>query len=202
MTRTATIERKTGETDIKLSVNLDGDGSGRRESGIGFLDHMLDLFAQHAMIDLEVGAVGDLHVDDHHTCEDIGIALGQAFDQALGDRAGMTAWVEEHINAQKENPAALSRLADLLLAIPDPGSRSPALAIEAARRAYNVGQSKPRAEWPASYASAMYQIGRLDRAIALQEEAVQLAQGDDREKRQAVLDYYKSCMKLSVESGG
>ncbi len=76
MTRTATIERKTGETDIKLSIDLDGDGSGTRESGIGFLDHMLDLLAKHAMIDLDVKAVGDLHVDDHHTGEDIGIALG------------------------------------------------------------------------------------------------------------------------------
>ncbi len=89
MARTATIERKTGETDIKLSINLDGDGKGTRESGIGFLDHMLDLLAKHAMMDLDVNAVGDLHVDDHHTSEDIGIALGQAVDQALGDRAGI-----------------------------------------------------------------------------------------------------------------
>ena len=89
MTRTATIERKTGETDIKLSLDLDGDGSGKRESGIGFLDHMMDLLAKHAMIDLDVAAVGDLHVDDHHTTEDIGIALGQAIDQALGNRAGI-----------------------------------------------------------------------------------------------------------------
>ena len=89
MTRSATIERKTGETEITLSVDLDGDGSGTRKSGIGFLDHMLDLFAKHALVDLEVRAVGDLHVDDHHTCEDIGIALGQAVDEALGDRAGI-----------------------------------------------------------------------------------------------------------------
>lgn len=89
MARTASIQRKTGETDIKLSIDLDGDGSGTRESGIGFLDHMLDLLTKHAMIDLEVEAVGDLHVDDHHTSEDIGIALGQAVDQALGDRAGI-----------------------------------------------------------------------------------------------------------------
>jgi len=89
MTRTASIERKTGETDIKLSIDLDGDGKGSRISGIGFLDHMMDLLAKHAMIDLEVQAVGDLQVDDHHTCEDIGIALGQAVDQALADRAGI-----------------------------------------------------------------------------------------------------------------
>lgn len=89
MTRTASVDRKTGETDIQLSVDLDGDGSGSRASGIGFLDHMLDLFSKHALIDLSVAAVGDLHVDDHHTCEDIGIALGQAFAQALGNRAGI-----------------------------------------------------------------------------------------------------------------
>lgn len=89
MPRTATIERKTGETDIRLSIDLDGDGSGKRESGIGFLDHMLDLLAKHALIDLEVAAKGDLHVDDHHTAEDIGISLGQAVHQALGDRAGI-----------------------------------------------------------------------------------------------------------------
>ena len=89
MTRTATIERRTGETDIKLSIDLDGDGSGKRESGIGFLDHMMDLLAKHALIDLNVKAVGDLHVDDHHTAEDIGISLGLAVDQALGERAGI-----------------------------------------------------------------------------------------------------------------
>ncbi len=89
MTRTASVDRKTGETDIQLSIDLDGDGAGTRKSGIGFLDHMLDLFSKHALIDLSVAAVGDLHVDDHHTCEDIGIALGQAVDQALGDRAGI-----------------------------------------------------------------------------------------------------------------
>ncbi len=89
MTRTATIHRKTGETDITLTVNLDGDGAGKRASGIGFLDHMLDLLAKHALVDLDVEAVGDLHVDDHHTTEDIGIALGQAVEQALGDRAGI-----------------------------------------------------------------------------------------------------------------
>ncbi len=89
MKRTATIQRKTGETEITLSLNLDGDGSGKRESGIGFLDHMLDLLAKHAMVDLDVKAIGDLHVDDHHTAEDIGISLGQAVDQALGNRAGI-----------------------------------------------------------------------------------------------------------------
>lgn len=89
MNRKQTISRKTGETDINLTVNLDGSGSGQRSSGIGFLDHMLDLLAKHALIDLDVTAQGDLHVDDHHTAEDIGIALGQAIDQALGDRKGI-----------------------------------------------------------------------------------------------------------------
>ena len=89
MTRTATIDRKTSETEIHLRLTLDGTGDGRRQSGIGFLDHMLDLFAKHAAVDLDVTARGDLHVDDHHTAEDIGIALGKAIDQALGNRAGI-----------------------------------------------------------------------------------------------------------------
>ena len=89
MSRPATIDRKTNETHIKLSLDLDGTGQGTRRSGIGFLDHMLDLLAKHAAIDLDVHAEGDLHVDDHHTAEDIGIAIGQAIDRALGDRAGI-----------------------------------------------------------------------------------------------------------------
>ena len=89
MTRSASIHRTTGETDIRLSLALGGAGDGSRRSGIGFLDHMLDLFAKHALVDLDVQAQGDLHVDDHHTTEDIGIALGQALDEALGDRAGI-----------------------------------------------------------------------------------------------------------------
>jgi imidazoleglycerol-phosphate dehydratase len=89
MTRSAKIHRKTGETDIQLSIHLDGSGDGKRASGIGFLDHMLDLLAKHALVDLDVTAKGDLHVDDHHTAEDIGIALGCAVDQALGNRAGI-----------------------------------------------------------------------------------------------------------------
>ncbi len=87
--RQASVERKTGETQISLTLNLDGSGEGARASGIGFLDHMLDLFARHSMIDLSLDAKGDLHVDDHHTCEDIGIVLGQAVHEALGDRRGV-----------------------------------------------------------------------------------------------------------------
>ncbi len=89
MTRTSTIHRKTGETDIRVSINLDGTGAGKRETGIGFFDHMLDLFAKHSLIDLDMKAVGDLHVDDHHTSEDVGIALGQAIHEALSDRKGV-----------------------------------------------------------------------------------------------------------------
>lgn len=89
MPRTATIERRTGETQIQLSIDLDGTGKGSRQTGVGFLDHMLDLFAKHSLIDLDVKATGDLHVDDHHTTEDVGIALGTAVDEALADRAGV-----------------------------------------------------------------------------------------------------------------
>ena len=89
MTRTAEIDRKTAETDIRLSINLDGTGTSDIETGVGFLDHMLDLFARHAVVDLKVRANGDLHVDQHHTVEDIGICLGQAVREALGDKAGI-----------------------------------------------------------------------------------------------------------------
>lgn len=89
MPRIASIARKTNETQIELSVNLDGSGQANFETGVGFFDHMLDLFARHGGFDLEVKCVGDLHVDQHHTVEDIGIALGQAFKQALGDKKGI-----------------------------------------------------------------------------------------------------------------
>lgn len=89
MTRNATIERKTGETDISLTLDLDGQGDGKRTTGVGFLDHMLDLFSRHGLMELTVDASGDLEVDDHHTTEDVGICLGQAIDQALGDRSGI-----------------------------------------------------------------------------------------------------------------
>lgn len=89
MTRTAKIDRKTNETHVRLTLSLDGTGQGERHSGIGFLDHMLDLLAKHAAIDLELHAQGDLQVDDHHTAEDVGIAIGSALDQAIGDRAGI-----------------------------------------------------------------------------------------------------------------
>ena len=87
--RTAEIKRKTGETDISLSLNLDGSGKGEINTGCGFLDHMLSLFKKHGSFDLTVNAKGDTYVDYHHTVEDIGISLGQAFKSALGDKAGI-----------------------------------------------------------------------------------------------------------------
>jgi imidazoleglycerol-phosphate dehydratase len=89
MTRAADIERTTGETSVRLSLALDGTGAGTRRTGVGFLDHMLDLLARHGRLDLEVAADGDLETGAHHTVEDVGIALGQALDAALGDRAGI-----------------------------------------------------------------------------------------------------------------
>ena len=89
MPRTASIERNTKETQISLSLNLDGTGASRVATGVGFFDHMLDLFAKHSLIDLEARATGDLHVDQHHTVEDVGIAIGQALDKALGDKRGI-----------------------------------------------------------------------------------------------------------------
>ncbi len=88
--RNAEISRKTGETEVSLAINLDGKGGGKRSTGVGFLDHMLDLFARHGNFDLEVSAQGDLETGAHHTVEDVGIVLGQAIDQALGDRSGIT----------------------------------------------------------------------------------------------------------------
>ena len=87
--RTAEINRKTNETDIRLSLNLDGTGQSEINSGVGFLDHMLTLFARHGRFDLTLTCDGDTCVDDHHSVEDIGIALGQAFAQALGDKRGI-----------------------------------------------------------------------------------------------------------------
>src|SRR6202167_3448000 len=95
--RTATIKRKTKETDIEVTVNLDGSGVSNIATGIGFLDHMLDLLARHSRINLTVKARGDLHIDQHHTTEDVGIALGQAVKQALGDMKGITRYADVHL---------------------------------------------------------------------------------------------------------
>jgi len=87
--RIATIRRTTGETDVQVTVNLDGTGVCRADTGVSFLDHMLQQISSHGLIDIEVKATGDLHIDDHHTNEDVGITLGQAFARALGDRQGI-----------------------------------------------------------------------------------------------------------------
>lgn len=95
--RSADLSRKTGETEVSLSLKLDGTGEGARETGVGFLDHMLDLFARHGHFDLTVRASGDLKTGAHHTVEDVGIVLGQAFDRALGDRSGITRYASATI---------------------------------------------------------------------------------------------------------
>ena len=95
--RTASIERNTNETRIAVSVNLDGSGVYDVDTGVGFLDHMLEQLSRHSLIDLTVRAEGDLHIDAHHTTEDVGIALGQAVRQALGDMAGITRYASIHM---------------------------------------------------------------------------------------------------------
>ena len=90
MSRTADITRTTGETEVRLTLSLDGVGEGSRRTGVGFFDHLLDALARHGGLDLDVEARGDLETGAHHTVEDTGIALGQALDRALGDRAGIT----------------------------------------------------------------------------------------------------------------
>ena len=87
--RTAEINRKTNETDIKIKLNIDGKGIRNINTGVGFFDHMLDLFAKHGLFDLEVTCKGDTYIDAHHTVEDVGIALGDAFRLALGDKKGI-----------------------------------------------------------------------------------------------------------------
>src|SRR5206468_5920176 len=95
--RQATVKRTTKETDVAVVLDLDGTGTSSIATGIGFLDHMLDLLARHSRIDLTVKAVGDLHIDHHHTTEDTGIALGQAVRQALGTMAGITRYADVHM---------------------------------------------------------------------------------------------------------
>ena len=92
--RSAEVKRKTAETDVSVKLNLDGKGTCCIETGIGFLDHMLVLLAKHSRFDLEIKCVGDINVDGHHTTEDIGIALGQAFKEALGDKAGINRYAD------------------------------------------------------------------------------------------------------------
>jgi imidazoleglycerol-phosphate dehydratase len=105
--RKAAIKRATKETDVEVSVDLDGAGVSAVATGIGFLDHMLDLLARHSRIDMTVKAKGDLHIDHHHTTEDVGIALGQAVKQALGEMKGITRYADTHMPMDE----ALTRVA-------------------------------------------------------------------------------------------
>jgi len=105
--RTGAVKRKTKETDVEVKVDLDGQGRADVSTGIGFLDHMLDLLARHSRMDITVKAKGDLHVDHHHTTEDVGIALGQAVKQALGDMAGINRYASVHMPMDE----TLSRIA-------------------------------------------------------------------------------------------
>lgn len=104
--RTATIERNTLETQIKITVNLDGQGEAKLQTGVPFFEHMLDQIARHGMIDLNIEAHGDLHIDDHHTVEDVGIALGQAIRAAVGDKKGITRYGHAYVPLDE----ALSRV--------------------------------------------------------------------------------------------
>lgn len=104
--RKATVSRDTLETQIKVSINLDGTGESRFETGVPFLDHMMDQIARHGLIDLDIEAKGDLHIDAHHTVEDIGITLGQAFNQAVGDKKGIVRYGHAYVPLDE----ALSRV--------------------------------------------------------------------------------------------
>ncbi|GJE43596.1 imidazoleglycerol-phosphate dehydratase HisB [Methylobacterium soli] len=105
--RAASISRRTAETDVTVSIDLDGTGKAAIATGVGFLDHMLELFARHGLFDLEVKVDGDLHVDQHHTTEDAGIALGQAFAKALGEKRGIARYADIHLPMDE----ALTRIA-------------------------------------------------------------------------------------------
>ena len=95
--RSASISRKTAETDISVELNLDGTGRYDNQTGVGFFDHMLDQLSRHSLIDMTIRATGDLHIDDHHTVEDTGIAIGQALREALGDKKGIRRYGECHL---------------------------------------------------------------------------------------------------------
>ena len=125
--RTATVQRKTRETDIRVDLDLDGTGRSRVKTGLPFLDHMLELLAKHALVDLTLKAKGDLEVDDHHTVEDLGLALGEALDRALGDRQGIARYGWSYVPMDD----ALSR------AVVDLGGR-PYLVYAVAHRARRI----------------------------------------------------------------
>lgn len=126
--RRASIHRKTKETEISVDVLLDGSGKSSISTGVGFFDHMLDQIARHALIDLDIAAKGDLHIDDHHTVEDVGIALGQAIRQALGERKGICRYASVYLPMDE----ALARVAIDL-------SGRPFLVFEAAFPTHKIG---------------------------------------------------------------
>ena len=127
--RTAEVQRNTAETRVRVRINLDGTGVARLNSGIGFLDHMLDQIARHGLIDLDVECAGDLHIDGHHTVEDIGITLGQAFAQAVGDKKGIRRYGHAYVPLDE----ALSRV------VVDFSGR-PGLSMDVAFTAARIGQ--------------------------------------------------------------
>lgn len=127
--RAASISRRTAETDVTVSIALDGTGRASVATGVGFLDHMLELFARHGLFDVDVRVTGDLHVDQHHTTEDAGIALGQAFAQALGDKRGIQRYADIHLPMDE----ALTRVAVDI-------SGRPFLVFRTAFRAEKIGQ--------------------------------------------------------------
>jgi imidazoleglycerol-phosphate dehydratase len=129
MTRQAEVRRDTQETRIRVAVNLDGTGVAHLATGIGFFDHMLDQIARHGLIDLEIEAQGDLHIDGHHTVEDVGITLGQAFAKAVGDKRGITRYGHAYVPLDE----ALSRV------VVDFSGR-PGLHMDVAFKAGAIGQ--------------------------------------------------------------
>ena len=127
--RKASVERNTLETQVKVSINLDGTGKARFDIGVPFLEHMLDQIARHGLIDLDIECKGDLHIDDHHTVEDVGITLGQAFAKAIGDKKGIVRYGHSYVPLDE----ALSRV------VVDFSGR-PGLALNAQFTAGMIGQ--------------------------------------------------------------
>src|SRR5438445_4940860 len=136
--RTASIKRKTKETDVEVEINLDGTGAANIATGIGFFDHMLDLLARHSRIDMTVRAQGDLHIDNHHTTEDVGIALGTAVKQALGDMKGITRYASLHMPMDE----ALARVA-----LDAPGRPVLGLKAELGRGKAGAFDAERRQDW-------------------------------------------------------